>query len=532
MTTWQTIIDEAGIVHQRFLAALNDAPQAQAELLRCIIRDNCNTAFGRRHGFKAIHEAADFRSRVPISTYADYEEPITRIARGERDVLFAGAPLAFEETGGSTAGPKLIPYPAAAIHAFRAAVLPWLADLLKARPAITKGRAYWAISPAARGPRHTPSGLPIGIPDAAYLGEALAAPFAELSVAPPALTAESDLERWRFVTLCHLAAAADLSLISIWSPSFFTRLLKALHRQHETIAQALTQGLPGDRFALPADPKRAALLRAACHEDGLDTRALWPRLDTVSCWTQGAAAASAAHLQGLLEHAQMQGKGLLATESAVSIPLADFAYPVLAVSSAYFEFMDRAERSFQCHELSIGEDYRVLITTPGGLYRYDIGDRVRCRGFAGSTPLLEFLGRAGLVCDLAGEKLVEDFVAAQLPADAGFLSLVPRASGAGYALVVDAQRHDTAQAAALATAVDRALGKNPQYEYARRLGQLEALVVLRISDPAEAYQRWALARGQHLGTIKPLALHRNPEWLEAASHSATKGPVDRPKGAS
>jgi len=526
MTPWETIATEARLCHQQFLAALNDAPQTQAELLRQIIRDNRNTAFGRRHGFTSISEAAEFQARVPMSTYADYEEPIARIAAGERDVLFAGSPLAFEETGGTATGPKLIPYPAPAIHAFRSAILPWLADLLNARPSIATGRAYWAISPVARSPRRTPSGLPIGVPDAAYLGETLAAPFAELSVAPPALAAEVDMQRWRFVTLCRLAAAADLTLVSIWSPSFFTRLLTALHRQHETIASALTQGLDDDRFALPPDPRRAALLREACREDGIDTRALWPALDTVSCWTQGSAAAPAAELKGLLGHAQMQGKGLLATEGAVSIPLADFAYPVLAVRSAYFEFMDRAEHSCQCHELSEGDDYRVFMTVPGGLYRYDTGDRVRCHGFAGSAPLLEFLGRAGLVCDLAGEKLVEDFVAAQLPVDAGFLCLAPRASRAGYALVVDAQRHDTAQAASLAAVVDRALRKNPQYEYARRLGQLEALTVLRIPNPAEAYQRWALARGQRLGNIKPLALHRNPDWIEATTGYGAQGPAD------
>ncbi len=520
MTPWQTISDEARRSHRQFLAALNDAPKIQAELLRHIIRDNRNTVFGRHHRFDTVGDAAEFRARVPVSTYADYAEDIARIAAGERDLLFAGSPLAFEETGGSSAGPKLIPYPAAAVRAFRAAVLPWLADLLRTRPGIAAGRAYWAISPVARSPRRTASGLPIGMDDAAYLGEAMAAPFAELSVAPPALAAETDMQRWRFATLCHLAAAADLTLISVWSPSYFTRLLVDLHRRQEEIARALTRGLDDPRYALAPDSRRAASLMAARGQVGIDTRTLWPALDTVSCWTQGAAAAPAAELNGLLSHARMQGKGLLATESAVSIPLAEFEHPVLAVNSAYFEFMDRAERSRQCHELSEGDDYRTIITTPGGLYRYDTGDRVRCRGFAGGAPLLEFLGRAGLVCDLAGEKLVEDFVAAQLPVNAGFLTLVPRPAGAGYALVVDAQRHDEVQAASLAGVVDLALSKNPQYAYARRLGQLEALTALRLVDPAEAYHRWALARGQRLGDIKPLALNRNTDWIEADAKSS------------
>ena len=33
-----------------------------------------------------------------------------------------------------------------------------------------------------------------------------------------------------------------------------------------------------------------------------------------------------------------------------------------------------------CDELRDGADYRVVMTTPGGLYRYDLGDRLRCHG--------------------------------------------------------------------------------------------------------------------------------------------------------
>lgn len=66
-----------------------------------------------------------------------------------------------------------------------------------------------------------------------------------------------------------------------------------------------------------------------------------------------------------------------------------------------------------------------MITTAGGLYRYDLGDQIRCIGHQGATPRLVFEGRAGLVSDLVGEKLNEAFVAgviARLPVAA---TLVP-----------------------------------------------------------------------------------------------------------
>ena len=46
-------------------------------------------------------------------------------------------------------------------------------------------------------------------------------------------------------------------------------------------------------------------------------------------------------------------------------------------------------------------------TTSGGLYRYDIQDVVRCVGFEGQAPLVEFLNKGKHFCSLTGEKLSE-----------------------------------------------------------------------------------------------------------------------------
>src|SRR6185503_13327911 len=48
-----------------------------------------------------------------------------------------------------------------------------------------------------------------------------------------------------------------------------------------------------------------------------------------------------------------------------------------------------------------------LLTTSGGLYRYDIHDVVRCVGFRGEAPLLEFLNKGKNFSNLTGEKLSE-----------------------------------------------------------------------------------------------------------------------------
>jgi len=142
--------------------------------------------------------------------------------------------------------------------------------------------------------------------------------------------------------------------------------------------------------------------------------------------------------EGLQQVEFHAGKGLLATEGVVSIPLMGYAAPVLCVNSAFFEFVDDAGCIRLAADLEHDACYEVILTTANGLYRYRLGDRVRVIGSAGRTPLLSFLGRAGVVSDLCGEKLAEAFVAGCLRDFGGFAMLAPsREPRPHYKLYVD-----------------------------------------------------------------------------------------------
>jgi hypothetical protein len=89
---------------------------------------------------------------------------------------------------------------------------------------------------------------------------------------------------------------------------------------------------------------------------------------------------------------------------------------VLDVGSHFFEFIPEEEHGSQqptvleAHELQEGRNYYILLTTVSGLYRYDIRDVVRCGGFHGATPLLEFLHKGASISNITGEKLTESQV--------------------------------------------------------------------------------------------------------------------------
>ena len=155
---------------QHARAELDQPGRVQAEVLQAILQQQQDSEFGRRHGFAALADGAAYAAAVPVSDYSALAGSIARMAAGEGRVLTAAPVLAFEETGGSGDGRKLIPYTADGLQAFQSGLLPWLDDLCTHFPGLGEGPFYWAISPACRQASTTPGGIPIGMPDAAYLG--------------------------------------------------------------------------------------------------------------------------------------------------------------------------------------------------------------------------------------------------------------------------------------------------------------------------------------------------------------------------
>ncbi|MFC6266814.1 GH3 auxin-responsive promoter family protein [Frigoriflavimonas asaccharolytica] len=69
-----------------------------------------NTEYGKIHGFSSISNYEDFKTRVPIVTYEDFEPYIERAREGEKDVFWPGAIKQFAKSSGTTnAKSKFIP---------------------------------------------------------------------------------------------------------------------------------------------------------------------------------------------------------------------------------------------------------------------------------------------------------------------------------------------------------------------------------------------------------------------------------------
>ena len=489
MSAWRYIADAAAHESAALTRAWSQPAHQQSQFLHAILAANRDTQFGREHHFAQIRSVDDFRRAVPLRRDDEFAPWLERVARGDPAVLTADPVIAFEATGGNAAGAKLIPYTAASLRAFRAGVLPWLSYLLTRLPRIAAGMAYVAASPVTRAPRTLACGVPLGLPsDAAYLGADLAPALSRVITVPPA---SSDLAGWRVATLAHLVRQHDLTLISVWSPTFLLELLDALPREAEQVFASMR----GARDSAAIKRLERALATNCLTEH------LWPQLQTVSMWMDGASAPYAARVGALLSGVHLDAKGVLATESVLTVRTAAGCVP--ALTSAFLEFIVDDEPRL-AHDLEAGVRYRAVITTPGGLYRYDIGDEFECTQVNAGVPALRFIGRAGVISDLVGEKLTDSFVAGALAGILTGASLVPRRTpNPHYELWLDSDEPAHGQ---LAARVEERLNVNPQYAYAREMGQLRALEIVCAPGFMQHRARQLAAQGRRFGDAKGCAL--------------------------
>ncbi len=502
---------------RRFQRSAERVPETQSILLSRYLKENKGTEYGECYHFDTISSPLQYQQRVPLTTYDDYVKYITRIGAGVQSILTDKPVQMFELSSGSTAASKLIPYTRSLKSEFQRGIAPWIYNLYTNIPDLQSGPAYWSITPLTDGKRFTPAGIPIGFEsDSEYLGF-LGKQLAESVMAVPNIMKNvSNVDTFRYVTLLHLLRQPNLRLISVWNPTFLSLLLASLPEWWESLLFDIEHGtVSGQDVEIRFAPnlKLARALRAL---SPTDYESLWPRLGLISCWMDGASMPYARQVAEMFPHVQLQGKGLLATEAFVSVPILGVDGSVLSVNSHFFEFMDDSGEVCFAHQVEKGKTYSVVVTTGGGFYRYQLHDVIEVVGCWKHIPCIRFVGKADHISDWFGEKLEERFVAGVLEKiftkhhiSPAFAMLAPdNSEGFRYLLYLESDRCNNF----LAEDLDNALRDNFHYDYCRKLGQLAHVKVAQVSRGAEKYLRACQSRGKKLGNIKPSILQKHLGW--------------------
>lgn len=473
----------------------------QSDLLAELLATGTDSDFGRDHGFTAIRDYRDFTRQVPIRSYADLAPHIDRVREGRVGALFSPGTriLMFALTSGTTAKPKYIPITPRVLADCRAGWNIWGLKALLDHPGTMLRHILQVTSPM--NDHRSPSGLPCG----AITG-LLAATQKRLVrryYTSPLGVADISDSHAKYYTIMRLAVPRDVAWAVTANPATLLLLAKTADEHRERLIRDIHDGSlcasmavdGGIRAALrprlKADPACARRLEEVVAKHG----ALYPkhywRLGYLAHWTGGTMGLYRDQFPRYFGDVPARDIGLIASEGRMSIPVDDHTPAgVLAVTSQFFEFIPASEYggssppTLRSHEVRIGEEYFIVLTNASGLYRYDLGDRVRVVGRVGEAPMIEFLSRDAHSSSMAGEKLTEDQVVAAMEAATATgesivnFVLAPRwADPPYYRLYVEAASGRSE--AELARRMDQALSRiNLEYASKRaslRLGEVETI---------------------------------------------------------
>ncbi|MBF2009260.1 MAG: GH3 auxin-responsive promoter family protein [Chlorogloeopsis fritschii C42_A2020_084] len=500
---------------KRFDYALKHPQATQRKLQEEIFQHLNHSEYGKSLGINTI---ADWQ-QIPIVEYRDIETWILKQQATKKPLLTNEPILFYEKTSGSRGAAKLIPYTKSLRRSFNQMFCVWAYDLIVHGPKFSIGKIYFCISPqlgdktdakkqegGSGGVGEIPRSSCFGLEDdSQYLDSWLRWFLSPFLVSFPQLNRLRNPKEFKHELSKALLVAENLEIISIWSPTFLRVILDYIQTNCRQLALEL-----GDRIS----PKRRQILLESPFllNTELPWMQIWPELKLISCWDSANAADGAGFLRSLFPTVLVQGKGLLATEAPMTIPLIAAQGCVPILNQVFFEFEDEEGKIYHLHELEKGKVYEMIISQKGGLYRYRIGDRICVTHFYMHTPCLEFLGRNQEISDLVGEKLHSDFVRDvlnRLPLkETFFKSLVPaKQPKEHYILLLD---RTTLHPQEIATQLDAALQQSPQYRHARLLGQLTSVRVLVHSRIHEIITLHKTRSGKKWGDLKHEILSTTP----------------------
>ncbi len=504
---------------RQFEADLRDPRSAQRARLSALLKGAAGTSFAREHGLQHVKGLDELREAVPIRTGVQWAPWLDRVALGEPEVLTMDTPVQLLETSGTTGVPKLLPVTRAWAKSVQKAQALWTLGLIREQPSVAAGKILTVVSPAVHGT--SPGGIPIG----SNTGRIRQAQpwWMRRRYAVPYSVAEIEDPLARQYTLLRFALGAHVTSLTTANPSMVLLLYRRLEQWRAHLTADLMGGTlrHGPAEALDAQCRKRLERRLARKVPPIDwsPRAIWPSLGGVNCWTNGPAAYFAGLLRDVLgPEVPVREVGITASEGFFAFPVSrHWPGSVLWLGGHVLEFVGSDGQARWAWELDKGQQYRMVVSTEAGLFRYDLADTVEVVGWCHETPIIRFVGKSGRYLNAVGERVVASQVSSAMAEAVQTVGVRP----VGFTVRICAGEVPMYEVAVeggdatLVSAFDEALGAcNVEYAGKRKSGRLsEPRAIVLPQGTYSRYRAIRIDEGAPEGQLKdPILAMNEEEW--------------------
>jgi hypothetical protein len=323
----------------------------QDKTLQSLVHDARKTVFGKEHDFASIKTYEDFKKRVPVRDYESLKPWIKQVIAGKPDILWKGKPAYLAKTSGTTSGTKYIPITKESvpnhINGARNALLSYVHETGNAS-FLDGGLIFLSGSPQLEETAGIKTGRLSGIVNhhvPSYLRSNQKPSYAT-----------NCIEDWeeKLEKIIDETLSEDMTLISgipPWVQMYFDKIHERTGKKIKDVFPQFSVFVYG---GVNFEPYRARLIES-----------IGKNIDSIETYPAS---------EGFIAYQdRQQGDGLL----------------LLLNAGIFFEFIPADEyfnenpQRLKIHEVELGKNYALIISSNAGLWGYSIGDTIR---FVSKSP--------------------------------------------------------------------------------------------------------------------------------------------------
>jgi hypothetical protein len=383
-----------------FRQSMKNPEKVQEKVLLRIINKNKNTVYGKKYKFAKIKSIKDFQKNVPVVSYEDLIPYIEKLKNNEQNMLTKDKVIYFATTSGTTKAVKLIPVTAERTKIFRRELSLWSFFMLKKFKKIMTGKTLYFAGPYTE--FYTNKGIPCGS-ISGYLAHKT--PWLikkKLVVNPKIYNIMNFDEKTRKIAIAALQS--NITQIGFASPIEAILFFDYIAKNKDSLLKELK------KQGMNKDADRLRKLKKFTPAN------IWPNLFLINCIKSKS---NQIYLETLKEKIGkdiiIRDPGIYSSEGRLSLCLEDEGIAgIIPANENFFEFLEQKNGKSKglpvtAGNVKLGKEYLVILTTPEGLYRYDMGDIIKIAGFRGKLPLIEFVNRNNYL-NIAGELAHENIL--------------------------------------------------------------------------------------------------------------------------
>lgn len=407
-----------------------NAVAEQEKFLMDRLAENKDTEYGKLFGFEDIHSIEEYQKELPITFHYDYETIIERQVAGEEGLLTMEKPVYYCISSGSTDSPKYVPIVERDILRQKFYWTDLIRETIRRQmPDAADEELFGKIFQVGEFRRDfMPDGTMSGVRAGAlhrYLESKGELDFSHFTAPEEVLFPKNTLEDLLYVKVRFALACRDVTAIHGVFVNRVVGMLRYVVDNWDAFLTDIETGEISDCFLvshewelylkdhLPADPERAAELRAIPRDDleqGL-VRKIWPKIKYGQLIGGSMFKPYMDRLWTYVGDLPIHYFTYAASEGCFGIAGGlneEDAYYTLLPDTCFYEFLSETgdgEKIYTIRDVEVGSKYELLITTFSGAYRYAIGDVVEVVGFEGQAPIVRVCYRKSQVINIADEKM-------------------------------------------------------------------------------------------------------------------------------